>query len=51
MQRNPTGPAAGEMRVARGGGWDYAPELVRAAVRIAFTPDHRYAYEGFRCAR
>jgi len=49
--RNPTGPAAGEQRVVRGGGWDYAPELVRAAVRIPLTPDYRYAYEGFRCAR
>ncbi len=50
-QTNPTGPATGEQRVVRGGGWDYAPELVRAAVRIPLEPDHRYAYEGFRCAR
>lgn len=50
-QRNPTGPSTGELRIVRGGGWDYAPEMVRAAVRIPFEPNHRYAYQGFRCAR
>ncbi len=49
--RNPTGPATGTQHVTRGGGWDYAPSLVRTAVRIPLVPDYRYAYDGFRCAR
>ncbi len=50
-QRNPTGPAEGQLHVTRGGGWDYSPELVRAAVRIPHESDYRHAYDGFRCAR
>ncbi len=49
--RNPTGPGEGQQHVTRGGGWDYSPELVRAAVRIPQVSDYRYAYDGFRCAR
>ncbi len=49
--RNPTGPASGQQHVTRGGGWDYAPSLVRAAVRIPLASDYRHAYDGFRCAR
>jgi len=48
-QTNPTGPAAGDTRVLRGGSWDDGANWARSAYRLDFAPDHRYAAYGFRC--
>ena len=48
---NPTGPAAGELKVFRGGSWNEDPEVARSAGRNAGTPDHRSYLIGFRCAQ
>jgi len=49
---NPTGPAAGEDRVLRGGSWDDDSGYARAAFRGNRDPDDWYnEYVGFRCAR
>ena len=53
---NPTGPASGEGRIIRGGGWwDYAfycRVAIRAPLRPPpnpyFTPDLRFGISGFR---
>lgn len=51
-QMNPTGPAAGDARVVRGGSWIlHDPEWVRAAVRHGEPPSSRRNVIGFRCAR
>ena len=49
---NPTGPASGEARVFRGGGW-YTPSVtdMRSATRKSFFPNVREGSVGFRCAR
>ena len=51
LSGNPTGPAAGELKVFRGGSWNEDPEVARSAGRNADTPDHRSYLIGFRCAR
>ena len=38
-------------RVFRGGGWDFRPQYVRAAVRFVIAPGFRIYYLGFRVAR
>jgi formylglycine-generating enzyme required for sulfatase activity len=38
-------------RVLRGGSWYSSARYVRAAYRLAFPPDYRLDYIGFRCAR
>ena len=49
---NPHGPASGEFRAARGGGFDDdLPTRVRAAFRVAVGPEGRDSRLGFRCAR
>ena len=51
---NPPGPATGELRVTRGGGWsvaDYYGGNVRAVKRSAAYPDSQDEYIGFRCVR
>ncbi len=48
-QVNPTGPASGKYRVARGGGWDNYLQSVHAAFRCHYTPVERYNLLGFRC--
>jgi formylglycine-generating enzyme required for sulfatase activity len=48
-QVNPTGPASGEYRVLRGGGWNANVGYVRTANRLSDRPDLRYADIGFRC--
>jgi len=45
---DPTGPASGERRVARGGGWVDEPLSCRSARRRSFLPGHRTNYIGFR---
>ena len=48
---NPTGPAAGELKVFRGGSWNEDPEVARSAGRNAGTPDRKSYLTGFRCAK
>jgi formylglycine-generating enzyme required for sulfatase activity len=51
QDRNPAGPATGEQRGLRGGGWHSQPIALRAASRGSGVPDFRYNYTGFRCAK
>ncbi len=49
---NPKGPATGEQRVIRGGGWNGAqPSWVRPTFRYRDEPVKRSYGVGFRCAR
>jgi formylglycine-generating enzyme required for sulfatase activity len=48
---DPTGPAEGEGRVLRGGGWICNGRLVRSAIRGHDDPGDHSAYFGFRLAR
>jgi len=47
-QTDPTGPAAGSARVARGGSWDSVGSALRSAARFSNTPSTRYYNIGFR---
>ena len=47
--RNPHGPDVGEMRVQRGGAWNYVADYQRAAHRGWNYPDAREYCLGFRC--
>ncbi len=48
--KNPTGPAAGELRVLRGGSWGSSSATIRSACRHADSPDATYHDDGgFRC--
>ena len=49
-QASPTGPASGEHKVIRGGGWDDSWLDVRAAGRYGASPRDIYNSVGFRCA-
>jgi formylglycine-generating enzyme required for sulfatase activity len=49
--QNPSGPAAGQYKVLRGGSWRNLPALARAAYRGAHAPGERSAIIGFRCAQ
>ena len=48
---NPKGPATGEYRVSRGGGFGEEPKNVRASRRGEDPPDDDDGIFGFRCAR
>ncbi len=49
---DPAGPAAGDFRVIRGGGWLNGPARNRSAQRIYFAPSFRYCLlSGFRVVR
>ncbi|MBI4401484.1 MAG: formylglycine-generating enzyme family protein [Nitrospirae bacterium] len=50
-ERNPPGPPAGELKVARGGSWNFASEYLRTTSRMRFKPMYREADVGMRCAR
>jgi formylglycine-generating enzyme required for sulfatase activity len=47
---NPKGPSSGEIRVVRGGGWNYTNWYCRSAHRTADAPDLAYSHNGFRVA-
>jgi formylglycine-generating enzyme required for sulfatase activity len=49
-QENPTGPAAGELRVNRGGSFDSGWPRMRSAFRMAHPPSNYFLDLGFRCA-
>jgi|SRR5215510_808900 len=50
-ERDPIGPASGELKVARGGAWNALPLQNRTANRNAWKPTARFSNLGFRCAR
>ena len=45
---DPTGPATGERRVMRGGGFGYSPMMCRSAFRDRLMPEWHWASMGFR---
>lgn len=45
---DPTGPATGEYRIVRGGGWDSAPRFCRSAYRTGTDAQTRSGSIGFR---
>jgi formylglycine-generating enzyme required for sulfatase activity len=45
---DPRGPASGEKRTHRGGGWFFVPMYARSAHRDAYIPSARYVGLGFR---
>ena len=47
---NPTGPATGSYRVARGGSWILDPRIAGVTFRLKALPSRRRAYLGFRPA-
>lgn len=47
---DPTGPAATDERVVRGGSWLDSASMVRADSRLAYPPDSAFVNLGFRCA-
>jgi formylglycine-generating enzyme required for sulfatase activity/predicted phosphodiesterase len=48
-QADPVGPATGELRLLRGGGFDDVPGALRAASRLNGHPGGEYGGIGFRC--
>jgi formylglycine-generating enzyme required for sulfatase activity len=50
-ERNPSGPATGEARSVRGGGWYSTPVNLRTTARTFKPPETRNTNTGFRCAR
>ena len=48
---NPTGPASGSYRVARGGSWDYSATICRVANRWGSFSYGDLTYNGFRLCR
>jgi formylglycine-generating enzyme required for sulfatase activity len=49
MVENPTGPVTGNVRVLRGGSWDFLARCCRSAYRYWYDPSFRDHYDGFRC--
>ncbi|MHB8417730.1 MAG: formylglycine-generating enzyme family protein [Myxococcales bacterium] len=49
-ERDPRGPPAGSLRVARGGGWNAMPGQLRCANRNAWPEGARFSNLGFRLA-
>ena len=48
---DPSGPAAGTLRVMRGGAWNSAPRSLRVSNRGRAKPVSRFPTVGFRCVR
>ena len=51
INENPKGPAAGELKVFRGGSWNEDPEVARSAGRNGGEPTRKSYLTGFRCAK
>jgi sulfatase modifying factor 1 len=49
--QNPKGPDLGNMRVLRGGSWDYSEIALRCSHRHRFDPAVRFNVVGFRCVK
>jgi Tol biopolymer transport system component/formylglycine-generating enzyme required for sulfatase activity len=47
----PFGPAGKDLRVLRGGGWDFHHRFARTAARLEFSPQTPDDSAGFRCAK
>ncbi len=47
-QTNPKGPASGQYRVYRGGGWNLIAQFCRSARRRYIAPERSFNYMGFR---
>ncbi|MBN2009270.1 formylglycine-generating enzyme family protein [candidate division KSB1 bacterium] len=47
--KNPTGPKNGTERIARGGGYLFHADKLRATFRSSFSPETSNSYTGFRC--
>ena len=50
-REDPTGPATGALRIARGGAWESMPNDCRSAYRKSFAAGHRSSSVGFRPVR
>jgi len=50
-ERNPSGPASGTKKVARGGGYLFLPEDLRTTYRYSLPPDKATNFVGFRCVK
>lgn len=48
-QIDPTGPAAGDCKILRGGSWDTKSEFCASAVRRSINPVIKYSDNGLRC--
>jgi formylglycine-generating enzyme required for sulfatase activity/lipoprotein NlpI len=48
---DPTGPDFGDVRVSRGGSWNYGPRDSRSAERVRSEPNNRSNITGFRVVR
>ena len=48
---DPQGPDSGQVRSARGGGWNSTPVNVSVSERGPLGPEKQYNWVGFRCAR
>ncbi|MHB9033798.1 MAG: formylglycine-generating enzyme family protein, partial [Anaerolineae bacterium] len=48
---NPSGPAAGEFKVLRGGSWYRIPASISLALRTHLEPSYKLNYVGFRCVK
>jgi formylglycine-generating enzyme required for sulfatase activity len=47
--QDPRGPSSGQLRVLRGGSWNYVARLVRVSGRVGVNPEFRNLSLGFRC--
>jgi formylglycine-generating enzyme required for sulfatase activity len=47
--RNPRGPESGELRVLRGGSWNFNERSIRVSSRNRLDPGERYVNIGVRC--
>jgi len=47
--QNPTGPASGENRAARGGSWNDSASVIRSDYRYRYNPSESSSFLGFRC--
>ena len=50
-EQNPPGADSGNLRVLRGGSWDYNEIAMRCSHRHKFDPEFRFSIVGFRCAK
>lgn len=48
---NPIGPEAGNEKMLKGGSWFAHPTYCRGALRPSVSPETRFDYLGFRCAK
>jgi formylglycine-generating enzyme required for sulfatase activity len=50
-EQNPAGPATGELKVVRGGGWNSPPPAIRVTARFGAEPARLSPAVGFRCVQ